>query len=218
MEFFIDTADIDEIKKAHSFGLLDGVTTNPSLVAKTGRPFEEVCREIIDLKVGPVSVEAISTNAKGMLKEGRTFARWGDDVVIKIIMTLEGLKAVKVLNEEGIKTNVTLVFNPMQGLMAAKAGATYVSPFIGRIDDTGHDGLDLIANLTHIFDNYAFETKILAASIRHVGHVLDAALLGADVATIPFKVLSELVYHPLTEKGIQSFLNDYKKIPKKKKK
>jgi len=215
MKFFIDTADINEIKKAYELGLIDGVTTNPTLIAKTGKPFMEVAKEILKLVDGPVSLEVVSLDAKGMVDEARVLAKLGDNVVIKIPMTTEGLKAVKTLSEEGIKTNVTLVFSPLQALLAAKAGATYVSPFVGRLDDIGHDGMELISQIVDIYSNYGFTTEIIVASIRHPKHVLEAALIGADIATIPFKVISQLVKHPLTDKGIERFLEDWANVPDK---
>ncbi|SNR84591.1 fructose-6-phosphate aldolase [Desulfurobacterium atlanticum] len=215
MKFFIDTADINEIKKAYELGLIDGVTTNPTLIAKTGKPFMEVAKEILELVDGPVSLEVVSLDAKGMVDEARVLAKLGDNVVIKIPMTTEGLKAVKILSEEEIKTNVTLVFSPLQALLAAKAGATYVSPFVGRLDDIGHDGMDLISQIVEIYSNYGFSTEIIVASIRHPKHVLEAALIGADIATIPFKVISQLAKHPLTDKGIERFLEDWANVPDK---
>ncbi|WP_297445786.1 fructose-6-phosphate aldolase [Desulfurobacterium sp.] len=213
MKFFIDTADVEEIKEAVELGLIDGVTTNPTLISKTGRPFKEVAREILELVDGPVSLEVVSLDSKGMIDEARQLAKLGDNVVIKIPMTTEGLKAVKVLSEEGIKTNVTLVFSPLQALLAAKAGATYVSPFVGRLDDIGHDGMELISQIVEIYGNYGFTTEIIVASIRHPKHVLEAALIGADIATIPFKVIAQLAKHPLTDIGIERFLEDWAKVP-----
>ncbi|WP_022847277.1 MULTISPECIES: fructose-6-phosphate aldolase [unclassified Desulfurobacterium] len=213
MKFFIDTADVKEIKEAVELGLIDGVTTNPTLISKTGRPFREVAREILELVDGPVSLEVVSLDSKGMIDEARQLAKLGDNVVIKIPMTTEGLKAVKVLSEEGIKTNVTLVFSPLQALLAAKAGATYVSPFVGRLDDIGHDGMELISQIVEIYGNYGFTTEIIVASIRHPKHVLEAALIGADIATIPFKVIAQLAKHPLTDIGIERFLEDWAKVP-----
>ncbi|ADU97264.1 fructose-6-phosphate aldolase [Thermovibrio ammonificans] len=215
MKFFIDTADINEIKQAMEMGLIDGVTTNPTLVSKTGRPFLEVAKEILETVPGPVSLEVVSLDTQGMVDEARQLAKLGDNVVIKIPMTTEGLRAVKILSAEGIKTNVTLVFSPLQALLAAKAGATYVSPFVGRLDDIGHEGMELIAQIVQIYDNYGFETEIIVASIRHPQHVLQAALLGADIATIPFKVIKQLAKHPLTDIGIERFLEDWAKVPDK---
>jgi transaldolase len=213
MKFFIDTADINEIKAAMEMGMVDGVTTNPTLISKTGRPFLEVAKEIVETVPGPVSLEVVSLDTQGMVDEARRLAKLGDNVVIKIPMTTEGLKAVKILSEEGIKTNVTLVFSPLQAILAAKAGATYVSPFVGRLDDIGHDGMELISQIVQIYDNYGFDTEIIVASIRHPQHVLQAALIGADIATIPFKVIKQLAKHPLTDVGLQRFLEDWAKVP-----
>ena len=215
MRFFIDTADVKEIKEALAMGMVDGVTTNPTLISKTGRPFMEVAKEIVDLVPGPVSLEVVSLDTQGMVDEARQLAKLGDNVVIKIPMTVEGIKAVKILSSEGIKTNVTLVFSPLQALLAAKAGATFVSPFVGRLDDIGHDGMELISQIVQIYSNYGFETQIIVASIRHPQHVLQAALIGADIATIPFKVISQLSKHPLTDIGIERFLEDWAKVPDK---
>jgi transaldolase len=215
MKFFIDTADINEIKAAMEMGMVDGVTTNPTLISKTGRPFMEVAKEIVETVPGPVSLEVVSLDTQGMVDEARQLAKLGDNVVIKIPMTVEGIKAVKILSEEGIKTNVTLVFSPLQALLAAKAGATYVSPFVGRLDDIGHDGMELIAQIVQIYDNYGFDTEIIVASVRHPQHVLQSALLGADIATIPFKVVKQLAKHPLTDVGIERFLEDWAKVPDK---
>ncbi|RKQ61646.1 transaldolase [Thermovibrio guaymasensis] len=215
MKFFIDTADINEIREALEMGMVDGVTTNPTLISKTGRPFMEVAKEIVDLVPGPVSLEVVSLDTQGMVDEARILSKLGENVVIKIPMTTEGLKAVKILSEEGIKTNVTLVFSPLQALLAAKAGATYVSPFVGRLDDIGHNGMELIEQIVQIFDNYMFDTEIIVASIRHPQHVLQAALIGADIATIPFKVIKQLSKHPLTDTGIERFLEDWAKVPDK---
>ncbi len=215
MKFFIDTADINEIRAAMEMGMVDGVTTNPTLISKTGRPFMEVAKEIVETVPGPVSLEVVSLDTQGMVDEARQLAKLGDNVVIKIPMTVEGIKAVRILSEEGIKTNVTLVFSPLQALLAAKAGATYVSPFVGRLDDIGHDGMELIAQIVQIYDNYGFDTEIIVASIRHPQHVLQAALLGADIATIPFKVVKQLAKHPLTDVGIERFLEDWAKVPDK---
>jgi len=215
VKFFIDTADVNEIKEALEMGMVDGVTTNPTLVARTGRPFMEVAKEIVELVPGPVSLEVVSLDTQGMVDEARYLAKLGDNVVIKIPMTTEGLKAVKILSEEGIKTNVTLVFSPLQALLAAKAGATFVSPFVGRLDDIGHNGMELIEQIVQIYDNYMFETEIIVASIRHPQHVLQASLIGADVATIPFKVIKQLAKHPLTDVGIERFLEDWAKVPDK---
>ena len=215
MQFFIDTANIDEIKQAIDWGILDGVTTNPTLAAKTGRPFMDIVKDILSIVDGPVSLETVSLDTEGMVKEGRFLAELGDNVVVKIPMTKEGIKAVNILEEEGIPTNVTLIFTPMQALIAAKAGASYVSPFIGRLDDISTDGLNLIRDIRTIFDNYGYETEIIAASIRHPIHVLEAAKAGADIATIPFNVLEALFKHPLTDIGIEKFLKDWEKVPNK---
>ncbi|MBI5561336.1 MAG: fructose-6-phosphate aldolase [Deltaproteobacteria bacterium] len=214
MKFFIDTANIEEIMTAAAWGLVDGVTTNPSLVAKEKRPFEEIIRDICRLVDGPVSVEAVSLDAKGLIAEARTLAAIHKNIVVKIPMTLDGMKAVKTVSKEGIKTNVTLVFSPLQALLAAKAGATYVSPFVGRLDDVSHNGMELVHQILEIFGGYALPTEVIVASVRNPLHVLDAALMGAHVATIPFKVLEQLSKHPLTDSGIQKFLDDWKKVPK----
>jgi transaldolase len=214
MQFFIDTADVGEIKKALALGLCDGVTTNPSLVAKTGRAFDDVLREIVALVPGPISAEVTSTEAEGMLVEARHYAKFGAQVVIKVPLVVEGLKAVKVLSQEGIKTNVTLCFSAVQALLAAKAGATYVSPFVGRLDDISQDGMALIGDIVQIYRNYRFATKVLVASVRHPVHVLEAAKLGADVATIPYSVIDQLAKHPLTDAGLKKFLADWEKVPK----
>ncbi|NUM33949.1 MAG: fructose-6-phosphate aldolase [Candidatus Brocadiae bacterium] len=216
MKFFLDTANIDHIKQIYELGLLDGVTTNPSLIAKTGKPFKVVFQEICNLVKGPVSLEVVSTESAKMIEEAHKLVEFGSNVVVKIPMTLEGLKAVKILAEEGIKTNVTLCFSPLQALMAAKAKATYISPFIGRLDDYAHDGMELVREIKTIYDNYGFETEIIVASIRHPLHILDAALLGADIATVPFDVFNKISLHPLTEKGLDQFLQDWKKVPAEK--
>ena len=210
MRFFIDTADIEEIKKAHARGWVDGVTTNPSLIAKTGRTVQEVTKEICGLVSGPVSAEVISVEAEGMYQEGLQLAKIADNVVVKIPLIEEGLIAVKRLAAERIQTNVTLCFSPLQALMAAKAGATMVSPFVGRLDDIGHDGMKLIEEIIQIYDNYGFETDVLVASIRSPQHLYQAAMMGADIATIPYKVMQQLCQHPLTDKGLQQFLADAK--------
>ena len=214
MQFFIDTADVGEIKKALAMGLCDGVTTNPSLVAKTGRSFEDVLKEVVALVPGPISAEVTAVEAEGMLAEARRYAKFGKQVVVKVPLIVEGLKAVKVLSQEGIKTNVTLCFSAVQALLAAKAGATYVSPFVGRLDDISQDGMALIADIVQIYRNYRYETKVLVASVRHPVHVLQAAKLGADVATIPYGVIEQLAKHPLTENGLKKFLADWEKVPK----
>ncbi len=212
MEFFIDTADVNEIKAAHELGILDGVTTNPSLVAKTGKSFKTVIREICAMVEGPVSAEVVATEKEAILKEGRELAKLAKNVVVKVPLIAEGLKAVKVFSGEGIKTNVTLCFSANQALLAAKAGATYVSPFVGRLDDISTDGMELIEEIRTIYDNYDFKTKILVASIRHPIHLKQAAMIGGDVATLPFSVFGQLVKHPLTDSGLEKFLADAKKF------
>jgi transaldolase len=214
MKFFIDTANVDEIKEAHAMGMVDGVTTNPSLIAKEGRVFQEVIKEICEIVDGPISAEVISLEADGMVSEARELATIHPNVVIKVPMTVDGLKATRQLAKENIKTNVTLVFSPLQALMAAKAGAAFVSPFVGRLDDLSQNGMQLIEQIAEIFANYAYDTEIIVASVRNPLHVLDAALAGADIATIPFSVLSKLAAHPLTDKGITSFLADWDKAKK----
>jgi transaldolase len=214
MKFFIDTANIDEIKEAHSMGMVDGVTTNPTLIAKEGRDFEEIIRDICAIVDGPVSAEVISIDADGMLKEARQLSKIHENIVVKVPMTVDGLKATRRLAEEGIKTNVTLVFSPLQALMAAKSGATFVSPFIGRLDDLSQEGLLLVEQIVEIYSNYAFDTEIIVASIRNPLHVLESALMGADIATIPFDVLAKLAAHPMTDKGLKAFLDDWDKAKK----
>ena len=214
MKFFIDTADVEEIRKGLAMGLVDGVTTNPSLVAKTGRPFREVIEEICSLVDGPVSAEAVSMQTEEMVTEARQLSGIHPNIVVKIPLTLDGLTAVRTLADENIKTNVTLCFSPTQALMAAKAGATYISPFVGRLDDISQTGMESIEQIVTIYRNYDYKTQVLVASIRNPLHVLEAALMGADVSTIPFKVLSQLVRHPLTDIGIERFLEDWKKVPK----
>ena len=216
MKFFIDTANIAEIKEAHNMGMVDGVTTNPTLIAKEGRDFEQIIKEICEIVDGPISAEVISLDTEGMVKEARHLSSIHANIVVKIPMTVDGLKAVRILSTEGIKTNVTLVFSPLQALMAAKAGATYVSPFVGRLDDISQEGMLLVEQIVEIYSNYAFDTEIIVASIRNPLHVLDAALMGADIATIPFNVLGKLAAHPLTDKGIKAFLDDWKKTQKSK--
>jgi transaldolase len=212
MKFFIDTANLEEIKKAESYGVIDGVTTNPSLVAKEGDiDFQTRIKEICDIVDGPVSAEVVALEADKMIEEARGLAEIASNVVVKIPMTMEGLKAVKTLSEEGINTNVTLVFSANQALLAAKAGATYVSPFIGRLDDRAANGMDLVREIVQIFDNYGMDTEIISASIRHPMHVKEAALAGADIATIPFGVIEKLSQHPLTDIGIERFLDDWNK-------
>lgn len=214
MKFFIDTANIDEIKEANDMGMVDGVTTNPSLIAKEGRDFEKLVKEICEIVDGPVSAEVISLDTKGMVREAQHLAALHDNIVVKIPMTVDGIKATRQLSEQGIKTNVTLVFSPLQALMAAKAGATYASPFIGRLDDLSNEGMVLVDQIVEIYGNYAFDTEIIVASIRNPIHVLDAALIGADIATIPFNVLARFAAHPLTDKGLKTFLDDWNKAKK----
>lgn len=214
MKIFIDSADINEIREAQKLGVIDGVTTNPSLISKTGRPFDEVVKEICAEVSGPISLEVISLDSEGMIAEARKLAKISENVVVKVPMTTEGLKAVKILHEESIKTNVTLVFSPVQALLAAKAGATYISPFVGRLDDIGHNGMEMVDQILEILGNYSFEAEVIVASIRNPLHVIDAALMGAGVATIPFKVIQQLAKHPLTDIGIERFLKDWEKVPK----
>jgi transaldolase len=214
MKFFIDTADVNEIREAESLGILDGVTTNPTLVSRTGRPFKETIEEICSIVKGPVSAEVVSTNTEGIIKEGRELAKIADNIVVKVPLIKDGLKAVKALTSEGIKVNVTLCFSSNQALLAAKAGGTYVSPFVGRLDDKGHTGMEVVDEIRTIYDNYGFETQIIVASIRNPLHVRDAALMGADIATIPFAVLNNIVKHPLTDEGLKNFLADWEKVPK----
>ncbi|MBD3389580.1 fructose-6-phosphate aldolase [Candidatus Micrarchaeota archaeon] len=214
MKFFLDTADVVAIRKAKEMGMCDGVTTNPSLIMKSGRDHKEVIQEISGIVEGPISVEAISEDAEGMVREAEEFSGWGRNIVIKVPMTKEGLKAVRILKDKGIRTNVTLVFSPSQALLAAKAGAAYVSPFVGRLDDISQDGMFLVAEILDIFDNYDFDTEVIVASIRHPGHVVEAARLGAHIATVPAAVLEKLYNHPLTDRGIEKFLADYEKSKK----
>ncbi|MCB9529336.1 MAG: fructose-6-phosphate aldolase [bacterium] len=214
MKFFLDTADIDEIREARSMGLLDGVTTNPSLVAKTGRRFREVLDDICKIVDGPISAEVISTDFDAIKKEARELARIHENIVVKIPLIPAGLKAVAWCAENGIATNVTLCFSPLQALLAAKAGADYISPFIGRLDDIAHDGMELVRQIVEIYDQYDFDTEVLVASIRHPMHVLEAARIGADVATVPFSVLGKLAHHPLTDSGLKAFLADWEKVPR----
>ncbi|MCS7280870.1 MAG: fructose-6-phosphate aldolase [Desulfobacterota bacterium] len=216
MKFFIDTANVDEIKKGIEMGLVDGVTTNPTLIAKEKKEPFALIREILSIVDGPVSLEVISENSQGMCEEAERLASFGPNVVIKIPMTEEGVKAVKYLSKKGIKTNVTLIFHPTQALIAAKAGATYVSPFIGRLDDISTRGMNIVRDIKKIFANYNFQTEIIVASVRNPIHVLEAALIGADIATIPYSVLRELIKHPLTDIGIQRFLKDWESIKKEK--
>jgi len=217
LKFFIDTANVEAIRKANERGMVDGVTTNPSLIAKEGRDFRTVVDEIASFVNGPISLEVVSEDAEGMLKEARELNGWIDNAAIKIPMTWEGLKAVKVCADEGIQTNVTLCFSPNQALLAAKAGATFVSPFIGRLDDIGHNGMGIVEGIIQIYQNYGLETEIIVASIRHPVHVYEAALLGADISTIPPAVLDKMVNHPLTDIGIKKFLDDWEKVKNAKK-
>lgn len=214
MKFFIDSANIEEIKEAAALGLLDGVTTNPSLIAKSGRQFADVAREICQFVPGPVSLEVVATTAKEMIAEGKGLREYGKNVVVKLPITTEGLKATKALSSEGIPINVTLVFQPVQALLAAKAGATYVSPFVGRHDDISQDGMQLVRDILTIFRNYDFKTEVLAASLRHPIHVLDAAKAGAHVGTLPLSVIRQLAQHPLTDAGLKKFLEDWAKTQK----
>jgi len=214
MKFFIDTADVNEIREAESLGILDGVTTNPTLISRTGRPFKETIEEICSIVKGPVSAEVVSTDTEGIIKEGRELAKIANNIVVKVPLIKDGLKAVKALTSEEIKVNVTLCFSSNQALLAAKAGGTYISPFVGRLDDKGHTGMEVVDEIRTIYDNYGFETQIIVASIRNPLHVRDAALMGADIATIPFAVFNNIVKHPLTDAGLESFLADWKKVPK----
>jgi transaldolase len=213
MKLFIDSADINEIREAKEMGVLDGVTTNPSLVAKTGRTFEEVAQEIVELVDGPVSLEVLATDYEGMIREADELMKYGDNVVIKIPLILDGLKATKTLADRGINVNTTLCFSPMQAMLAAKAGAAYISPFVGRLDDISQDGMALIESIVEIYANYMFETEVLVASVRNPIHMLEAARMGADVATVPFSVIKQLMKHPLTDIGLAKFLEDAKKVP-----
>jgi len=215
MKIFLDTANLDQIKEINSWGILDGVTTNPSLVAKEGCDFESRIKEICEVVDGPISAEAVSMESEGMVKEARKLSKMHKNVIVKIPMTSEGLKAVKILSKEGIKTNMTLVFSPNQALLAAKAGATYVSPFVGRLDDISHTGMDLVRDIVSIYRIYGFKTQVIAASIRHPVHVTEAALAGAHVATIPYDVLKKMIKHNLTDEGIEKFLKDWENVPKK---
>ena len=212
MKFFIDTASVEEIRKTNDLGLLDGVTTNPTLVSKEGREFKELIREICSIVEGPVNAEVVSTDAEGMVKEAMDLVKLADNIVVKIPLIENGLRAVKALAREEIKTNVTLCFSATQALMAAKAGAAYISPFVGRLDDVSNRGMDLVEQIITIYDNYGFETEIIVASIRNPTHVVDAALMGADIATIPYNVIQQLIRHPLTDIGLEKFLADWKKM------
>jgi len=214
VKFFIDTANLNEIKDAAAMGILDGVTTNPSLAARESAPYREILKEICRVVDGPVSAEVIATDTPGMILEAEELVKIADNIVVKIPTILPGLTAIKTLHDRGIKTNATLVFSPMQALLAAKAGATYVSPFVGRLDDVSSDGMALIADIVHIYSNYDFQTEVLVASVRNPMHVVEAARMGADVCTIPLSVIKQLIQHPLTDIGLQKFLDDYKKAPK----
>lgn len=214
MKFFIDSAYIDEIKEANALGVLDGVTTNPTLVAKSGRPFEEVAKEICQVVKGPVSLEVVSLQWEEMVEEGLALRKYGNNVVVKVPMTQEGLKAVKVFSSQNIPTNVTLIFQPAQALLAAKAGATYVSPFVGRLDDISEDGMALPRDILQIYRHYGFQTQVLVASVRHPVHVFEAAKMGAHVVTLPLKVIQQLMKHPLTDAGLKTFLDDWAKVKK----
>ncbi|HTY36440.1 MAG TPA: fructose-6-phosphate aldolase [Bacteroidota bacterium] len=215
MKFFIDTANIAEIREAASMGVLDGVTTNPSLVAKEGKDFRKLLDEICSIVDGPISAEVVSTDFDGMMREGRDLAKIHKNIVVKVPLIKEGIKAVKALKSEGIRTNVTLCFSPTQALVAAKAGAYFISPFIGRLDDISHNGMELVRQIVTIYRNYQYETQVLVASVRHPLHVVEAAMIGADICTIPFKVIEQLIKHPLTDSGLQKFLEDWNKNQKK---
>lgn len=215
MKFFIDTANINQIKEAASYGLLDGVTTNPSLVAKEGKDFRQLLEEIIKIVDGPISAEVVATDFNGIMKEASELAKIHENIVVKVPLIKEGIKAVKALHEEDIRTNVTLCFSASQALLAAKAGATYISPFVGRLDDISHNGMDLIKQIVQIYKNYNYKTQVLVASIRHPLHLVDAAMMGADVATMPFDVIEKLFKHPLTDNGLEKFLSDWKKLNQK---
>ena len=215
MKFFIDTANVNEIRKAWDLGVIDGVTTNPSLISKEGREAVSLLKEICSMVNGPVSAEAMSMTADEMVKEAESLAKIHENIVVKIPMTEDGLKAVKKLSGMGIKTNVTLIFSPTQALLAAKAGATYVSPFVGRLDDISHSGMDLVGEIIDIYGNYTFHTEIIVASVRNPLHVVEAAKMGAHIATIPYSVIIQLIKHPLTDIGIEKFLKDWEKVPKK---
>ncbi len=212
MKFFIDTANLDEIREANDMGVLDGVTTNPSLISKESGKFEDIIRQICEIVDGPISAEVLSTDSAGMIDEGRKLSRIHENIVVKIPCIREGLKATKALFAEGIGVNMTLVFSPTQAILAAKAGAMFVSPFVGRLDDISHYGMDLVQQIVTIYNNYTFDTEVLVASIRNPLHVVDAALMGADVATMPFKVIDQIVRHPLTDIGLQNFLADWEKV------
>lgn len=212
MEIFVDTANVDEIKELWDMGLINGVTTNPSLVAKEGKDYKEILKKICDIVNGPISAEVIGTKTDEMIKEAKEYSKIHKNIIVKIPLILHGIRAVKVLSEHNIRTNVTLCFSALQALLAAKAGATYISPFIGRLDDVGHTGMELIHQIKTIYDNYEFKTKVLVASIRHPNHILEAALIGADTVTVPSKIIKQMLNHPLTDIGLEKFLMDYKKL------
>jgi len=214
MKVFLDTANIKQIREAVSWGILDGVTTNPTLISKENVKFGDLIKEICEIVLGPVSVESVSIKAEDIIEESRKLAKIADNVVVKIPICVEGLKAIKVLSQEGIHINTTLIFSPLQALLAAKAGARYVSPFVGRLDDIAHEGMNLVEGIVTIFDNYGMDTEIIVGSVRHPLHVIEAAYIGADIATIPFGVLEKMVRHPLTDIGMEKFLNDWKKVKK----
>jgi transaldolase len=214
MKIFIDSADLGEIREAVAMGAVDGCTTNPSLIAKTGKSQRQIIEAIVEILDGPISAEVVAINHEGIVSEGRALAKIHKNIVVKVPLIPEGLKAVRTLTGEGIKTNVTLCFSPTQALLAAKAGATYISPFVGRLDDAATEGMQLIEQICRIYENYAFDTEVLVASVRHPVHVSEAALIGADVCTLPFKVIQQLTYHPLTDLGLAKFLEDAKKTPK----
>ncbi len=215
MKIFLDTANLQQIKEAANWGILDGVTTNPSLISMENIPFEDLVKEICRVVAGPVSVECVSTKAKDIITEAKGLAKLADNIVVKIPICLEGLRAIKVLSSEGIHVNTTLIFSPLQALLAAKAGAKYVSPFVGRLDDISHDGMDLVDQILTIFDNYGFETELIVASIRHPLHFVESALMGADIATVPFGVLEKIIKHPLTDIGMERFLKDWGKVKRR---
>ncbi len=212
MKFFLDTANLDQIKEGASWGIVDGVTTNPTLVSKENLKFEELIKEITRIVSGPISVEAVSTKAKDIVKEAESLAKMADNIVVKVPICVEGLKAIKELSQRGVQINTTLIFSPLQALLAAKAGARYVSPFIGRLDDIAHPGMDLVEQIMVMFDNYGIEAEVIVASIRHPLHVVEAALIGADIVTVPFAVMEKLVKHPLTDIGMERFLKDWAKV------
>lgn len=215
MKIFLDTANVEEIKRACSFGVVDGVTTNPSLVSKEGKSFKELLKDICEIVQGPVSAEVVSTDKEGIIREARELSSINEQIVVKIPMIKEGVKAISELSKEGIKINCTLIFNPLQAYLAAKAGAYYVSPFVGRLDDIGHDGMELVHQVLTIFENYQFQTRVIVASIRHPNHVLQSALIGAHIATIPYNVFEKMFNHPLTDKGLEKFLSDWEKLKEK---